>query len=98
MPARPIRDRLLPHKFLDILLYAPEENIDWMTILASGEVRIETGPASRHLKMRVAQLWEAIWWLLEHRFVDDVRKEQKRGSVVITLRQPPNIRRETYAS
>lgn len=91
MPAYPQRERLIPHRVLDYLLYTPESSVDWLESLSGAKVRVITGPAARALRMRNNELWKAIRWLKAQQLIIDYEKEEKRGTVLVTLRQPTNI-------
>lgn len=91
MPAFEIRERLIPYRILAYLLYAPPGSLDWLESVSEDEVRVITGDAARELRMENKALWEALHWLQDASLVSSVRKERKRGSAVITLKQPTNI-------
>ncbi len=91
MPAYEIRERLIPYRILAYLLYARPIASEWLESADTNAVRVTTGSASRELRMRNAQLWEALFWLEEQGLVKSVRKEKKRGTALVTLIQPTNI-------
>ena len=88
MPAHQIRQRLLPYKILGYLLYASKP---WLESAEPGVVRVTTGPASRELRMRVSNVWEALYWLEDQGLIQTVLKERKRGTALVLLVQPPNM-------
>lgn len=92
MPAYPIRQRLLPYKLLGYFLYTPEEAVDWLERVSENEVRVTTGPCSRELRMKISALRDAIFWLYDQGLVEAVTPERKRGTLIVKLRQPTNIR------
>ena len=91
MPAYQIRARLIPYRILGYLLYSPESSLEWLESISEDELRITTGDASRALRMKIASFWEALYWLEQQGLILSVTKEQKRGSVIIKLKQPTNI-------
>ena len=92
MPSFEIRERLVPYRILAYMLYAPTASTEWLSSAGTDKVRVSTGEASRSLRMRNAQLWEALYWLRDNQLIVDVEKERKRGSAIITLLQPSNIK------
>ena len=94
MPMFEIRQRLIPYRILAYLLYAPEGDIPWIESISDDEVRVSTGDASRDLRLKNTNLWDALYWLEEAMLVKSVKKEKKRGSAVIKLLPPTNIRKE----
>ena len=95
MPAFEIRERLIPYRILSYLLYAPlsgPTGIEWAEQASADSVRITTGDAARALRMKNSALWEALFWLEENKLIKKVKKEQKRGTCVIILKQPINIK------
>lgn len=90
MPAFPIREKLIPYRILAYLLYAPVESTDWILAVESNLIRVSTGPMGRALKMRNAQLNEALRWLEENHLVEELIRG-KKGTLVIKLRKPSNI-------
>ncbi len=86
----PQKDRLVPYKLLVYMLYASSSSFPAMQVLEPGRVRLKTGPASRMLKMKIVQLWEALYWLESAGMVLKVEKEHKRGTAIITLTPPQN--------
>jgi len=91
MPAFEIRERLIPYRILAYMLYAAPGDIEWLESVSEDEVRITTGDAARDLRMKNTNLWDALYWLEENKLVKKVKKEKKRGTVVVTLKQPTNI-------
>ncbi len=91
MPAYQIRERLIPYRLLAYLLYARPIELEWLSSAGDKKVRVSTGPASRELRMRNAQLWEALYWLHEQGLIKQVEKEKKKGTALVTLIQPTNI-------
>ena len=94
MPAFQIRDRLIPYRILAYLLYAKPGDMDWLEGLSEKQVRVTTGDAARYLRMKNAHLWQALYWLRDNQLIAKVEKEEKRGTAVITLKQPTNIHKE----
>ena len=96
MAKTPMRDRLLPHRILNYLLYAPAVpapgGVEWLETVSDDEIKIYTGPGSRAMRMRIAAFREALFWLLDQQLVLDVRQERKRGTLIVRLRQPTNIK------
>lgn len=92
MPAHAIKDRLVPYKLLGYLLYARPGELEWLEAISEDEVRVITGDCARTLRMKSAALWEAFYWLEEYGLVKQVRKERKRGTAILKLRQPTNIK------
>ena len=92
MPAFEIRNRLIPYRILGYCLYTPPEAVEWLEMVSDDEVRIITGPCSRALRMKISALREAIFWLLDQELVVSVTPERKRGTLIIKLKQPTNIR------
>ena len=91
MPSFNIRERLLPYRLLAYLLYARPIELRWLESIGDDQVRVTTGEAARDLRMRNAQLWEALFWLRDNQLVLSVEKERKRGSAIIKLVKPTNI-------
>lgn len=91
MPAYPIKQRLTPYKILSYILYAIPEHSDWIDKVSDTEVRLYTGVFSRKLRMKIASLWEALYWLETQGLILEVTKEKKRGTVILKLKQPNNI-------
>lgn len=91
MPAHKQKERLVPYRLLAYLLYAPTDGSEWCESISTDTVRISTGPCSRVFRLKIVQLWEAIFWLEEQGLIASVKKEKKRGTAVIQLRQPTNI-------
>ena len=92
MPAFQIRERLLPYRILAYLLYSPMRDLEWAESAGSNEVRLFTGEAARALRMKNSALWEALYWLEENKLIKRVKKEKKRGTAVVVLKQPTNIK------
>lgn len=92
MPAFEIRERLIPYRILAYLLYSPLSQLEWVESAGAGEVRIFTGDAARALRMKNAALWEALYWLEENKLIKKVKKEKKRGTCIVVLKQPTNIK------
>ena len=96
MPAFPMRERLLPHRLLNYLLYAPAYpapgGLEWLEMVSDDEVRVITGPASRALRLKVSALREAIFWLKDQDLILEAKPERKRGTLIVQLRQPTNIK------
>lgn len=83
---KPMKDRLVPYKVLAYLLYAEDRN--WLDNLGEGRVRLITGDAARFFRLKIALLWEALYWLEKYKLVESVSKERKRGSAIIQLKSP----------
>lgn len=94
MPAHPIKDRLTPYRLLAFLLYSPTQASHWIERIDNNQVRIYTGPCSRTFRLKIADIWQHIYWLEEQGLLEKVRKEKKRGTAVIRLKQPTNINQE----
>jgi hypothetical protein len=77
---------------LGYFLYTPESAIEWLENVSENEIRITTGPCSRALRMKISALRAAIYWLLDQGLVESVVPERKRGTLIIKLKQPTNIR------
>ena len=92
MPSFPIRERLVPHVLLDYLLYAPEDATEWLECISADEVRVTTGVASRALRMKISNFREALFWLEDQGLVLKVSQERKRGTLIVRLKQPTNIK------
>ena len=92
MPAEKQKQRLIPYRLLAYLLFSPTENSEWIENISEDSVRIYTGPCSRIFRMKIVQLWEAIFWLEEQGLIEKVKKEKKRGTAIIKLKQPTNIK------
>ena len=93
-----MRERLIPYRILAYLLYTPPSlplattgKKPWFVLLGSGRVKLATGVAARRWKVKIAQLWETLWWLEKQGLVAKIEKEKQRGSVIITL-QPATDR------
>lgn len=91
MPAFKIKERLIPYRLLAYLLYSPADDIEWLEMVDMNTVRIKTGPCSRLFRMKIIQLWDAIFWLEQQGLVESVKKEKKRGTAVIKLKVPTNV-------
>ena len=89
MAAQPFRDRLIPYK---ILAYLEHHQCDWLEYVEPGIMRVYTPEASRILRVRNKQLWDALKWLAEYKLIKSVRKERKRGTAIIRLTLPENLR------
>ena len=83
------KDRLVPYKLLVYLLYG--QGLDWLQQLEDGKVRVITGPAARALRLKSTNLWIALYWLEEQKLVKYVKKEQKRGQVIVALQMPSSL-------
>lgn len=92
MPAFEIKSRLIPHKILTIMLYGSVSDVEWLEPVSRDSVRIYTGNAARGLRMKNNALWEALYWLEEQKLIKKVKKEKKRGTCVIVLKQPSNLK------
>lgn len=91
MPAHAIKERLVPYRLLAYLLYTPSEGSEWLEMVDEDTIRIKTGPCSRMFRMRIVQLWDALFWLEESQLIYKVKKEKVRGTAIIKLKQPTNI-------
>ncbi len=76
------RDFYIPYRVLCYLLYAETE---WFEVIGKGQIRIFTPEASRSLNLRHAELGEAIGRLEQMELIKDVKKERKRGTILLTL-------------
>lgn len=79
------KTKTAPFRLLVSLLYGRYE---WVERVDVGVVRLYTGPATQTLRVRSARLWEYLYWLEKLKLIDRVVKEQKRGTVLIYLKQP----------
>ncbi len=86
---KPIKDRLVPYKILAYLLYSGPR--PWLEPLGGGRVRLRTGDASRHFRLKSSVLWEALYWLEKHKMLQGVQKERKRGTVILVLQASDNL-------
>jgi hypothetical protein len=91
MPAFAIHERLVPYRILAYALYANPEDISWIQSVDDTSIRINTGDAARALRMKNANLWEALYWLETNQLISKVKKEHKRGTAILVLKQPGNI-------
>lgn len=96
MPAHPIHERLVPYRILFYLLYAPTGDTEWLETVSNHQVRVYTGDAARELRMKNEALWRALDWLEDNHMITK-GKETKRGTVLVTLKQPTNIKLEGEA-
>lgn len=86
------KDRLLPYKLLAYFMFGKETDLTWIYSLGSGLVKIETGPASRDMYVRVSQFWDALEWLDEHSFIKiKSGRGERRGTCILKLVTPPNL-------
>lgn len=76
------KTRTTPFRILAYLLYG---KFDWIEIISPGRVRIKTGPASRHLRLRNVKLWECLYWLEQSKLICKVEKHTSKGTVTIHL-------------
>jgi hypothetical protein len=83
---------MIPYRILSYLLYAPTESLEWLSIDSDSKVRVTTGPAARDLRIKIQALWEALYWLRDQDLVVEVQKDRKRGTAIIHLKQPTNIK------
>lgn len=88
MPAKPIRNRLIPFRILSYLLYSKAE---WISVGKDGQLDIVTGEAARELRLTSTKFWESLYWLEDAQLVEKVSKGRKRGVAHISLRKPTNI-------
>lgn len=79
------KTRTTPFRLLVYFLYGKYE---WIEYVASGVIRVYTGPATRALRVRSADFWTYLYWLEEQGLVITVEKEQKKGTVLIGLKIP----------
>lgn len=84
----------MPYRILAYLLYAPLISLEWAESAGANSVRIYTGDAARALRMKNAALWDALYWLEENKLIKKVKKEQKRGTAVVVLKAPTNLKEE----
>ena len=92
MPAKPIRNRLIPYKILGYLLFSPAEDLSWLESISDSELRVTTGEGSRALRMKITAFREALFWLEDFGLVESVKSERKRGHLIVKLKQPANIK------
>lgn len=85
----PTKDRLVPYKLLAYLLYSGPR--PWLQPLGGSRVRLRTGEASRFFRLKSSLLWQALYWLEEHELLEEVAKERKRGTAVLTLKPSTNV-------
>ena len=85
MAAYEIKPHYVPFKILTYLLYG---KLPWLERREDKplEVRILTGEAARAFRMPNAEFWNHLHWLETEQLVKQVKKERKRGSVIISLR------------
>ena len=76
------------------MLYGPTEHLEWLSVTIDGRIQIETGPASRQFKIRIAQVWDALNWLQENNIIEKVSKGPKRGVAIIKINPPTNLNTE----
>jgi hypothetical protein len=91
MPAHKIKDKLTPYRVFSYILYMPTENSDWLDKVSPDQVRIHTGPCARQFRLKLSQLWDYLFWMEQQGLLGKVQKDKKRGSAVLTLRQPTNL-------
>ncbi len=92
MPARPIRDRLIPYKILGYILYSPQEHVEWLENVSDDEIVVSTGTLARALRIQIRRLWDVFRWLEFQKLVIKVSPGEKRGIAIIKLKQPTNIK------
>lgn len=87
------RTKTVPFRLLTYFLYG---RYDWIEYCEMGVIRVKTGPASRALRVSSADLWEYLYWLETSKLVESVRKEHKRGTVLINLYLPTAFEDDEY--
>lgn len=92
MPAKPLRNRLIPYKLLVIMLYGQ------FPFISRNEesVTLYLGPLSRHLRISSSRLRDQIDWLLTNRYLSSVA--MSRGVAVVDLRLPVGLSKSPAGS
>jgi hypothetical protein len=85
------RDFYIPYRILCYLLYA---EVEWFEVLEDNQIRIFTPEASRSLSLRHIELREALDRLEEMQLITGIRKERRRGTILLTLVAPTNFSKE----
>lgn len=82
MPAKPVRNRLIPYKLLVLLLYGKQPFLH----REGPTITLQLGPLSRHLRVSSSRLRDQLDWLfLNHYFSSVV---MSRGVAEVTLTPP----------
>jgi len=92
MPAKPLRNRLIPYKLLIILLYGEFPFIS----RNEGSITLYLGPLSRHLRVSSSRLRDQIDWLLINRYFSSVA--MSRGVAVVDLKLPVGLTKGSAGS
>ena len=87
------RDRNIPYRLLAYLLYGTPDSCEFVDYLGNNKVRLYTPECSQQLKFRIVQIWDTLKWLYEQGLIEDYDNEETRGTAVITLKVPDNIKR-----
>jgi hypothetical protein len=82
MPAKPVRNRLIPYKLLVLLLYGKQPFIH----REFHKITLQLGPLSRHLRVSSSRLRDQIDWLLSNSYLSSVA--MSRGVAEVTLTPP----------
>ena len=85
MAATQIKPHYVPFKILTYLIYG---KLPWLERSSDNpwEVRVLTGDAARAFRIPNAEFWVHLYWLQSEGLVEQVKKERKKGSVIVTLR------------
>lgn len=79
------KTKTTPYRILAQLLYGRHE---WIENLGQGRIRLHTSKAARSVRVASADLWTYLYWLRDCQLLQEVEKESKRGTALITLRLP----------
>lgn len=82
----------IPFRLLKSLLFTTPHEAEWIDTLQDGTLRVYTPEACRDLKIDSAILWKYLYWLEEHDYISSVSKEKKKGTAIVRLRIPPNLK------
>jgi hypothetical protein len=85
MPAKPLRNRLIPYKLLILMLYGDHHFVSRTGL----SVILYLGPLSRHLRISSSRLRDQIDWLLTNRYLSSVA--MSRGVAIVDLRLPAGL-------
>ena len=85
MPAKPLRNRLIPYKLLILMLYGEHHFIN----RSGPSVTLNLGPLSRHLRVSSSRLRDQLDWLLTNRYFSSVA--MSRGVALVDLRLPAGL-------
>lgn len=86
-----IKPTYTPFKILVYLMYAPADQVNWISKLGPNKLLIKTGPAARAFRMQSIRFWEALDWLVDYELIEKMVKPRKRGQVILYLAKPENI-------